>query len=64
MHPSTAFAQVRVMTHSLARSLVLAGTSGIFLPLSFPNYDLGLMPWLALVTLHVALAVHAQPQAE
>lgn len=43
------------MTHSLARSLVLAGASGLFLPLSFPNYDLGLLAWIALVPLHWAL---------
>src|SRR5262249_30041748 len=33
LHPSPAFAKVRLMTHSLARSLVLAGASGLFLPL-------------------------------
>jgi apolipoprotein N-acyltransferase len=43
------------MTHSLARSLVLAGASGLFLPLSFPKSDLGLLAWVALVPLHWAL---------
>jgi apolipoprotein N-acyltransferase len=43
------------MTHSLARSLVLASASGLFLPLSFPNSDLGLLAWIALVPLHWAL---------
>ena len=43
------------MTHSLARSLVLAGASGLFLPLSFPKSDLGLLAWIALVPLHWAL---------
>jgi apolipoprotein N-acyltransferase len=43
------------MTHSLARSLVLASASGLFLPLSFPKSDLGLLAWIALVPLHWAL---------
>jgi apolipoprotein N-acyltransferase len=43
------------MTHSLARSLVLASASGLFLPLSFPKSDLGLLAWVALVPLHWAL---------
>ncbi|MEQ1790739.1 MAG: apolipoprotein N-acyltransferase [Nitrospiraceae bacterium] len=51
------------MTHSLARSLVLAGASGLFLPLSFPNYDLGLMAWIALVPLHWALDGKSKQQA-
>lgn len=51
------------MTHSLARSLVLAGASGLFLPLSFPNYDLGLLAWIALVPLHWALDGKSKTQA-
>lgn len=51
------------MTHSLARSLVLAGASGLFLPLSFPNYDLGLLAWIALVPLHWALDGKTKTQA-
>lgn len=51
------------MTHSLARSLVLAGASGLFLPLSFPNYDLGLLAWIALVPLHWALDGKSKQQA-
>ena len=43
------------MTHSLARSLVLAGASGLFIPLSFPKSDLELLAWIALVPLHWAL---------
>ena len=51
------------MTHSLARSLVLAGASVLFLPLSFPNYDLGLLAWIALVPLHWALDGKTKTQA-
>ena len=51
------------MTHSLARSLVLACASGFFLPLSFPNYDLGLLAWIALVPLHWALDGKSKQQA-
>ena len=43
------------MTHSLARSLVLACASGLFIPLSFPKSDLELLAWIALVPLHWAL---------
>ncbi|MEP6958229.1 MAG: apolipoprotein N-acyltransferase, partial [Nitrospirota bacterium] len=51
------------MTHSLARSLVLASASGLFLPLSFPNYDLGPLAWIALVPLHWALDGKTKTQA-
>jgi len=51
------------MTHSLARSLVLAGASGLFLPLSFPKSDLGLLAWIALVPLHWALDGKTKTQA-
>ena len=51
------------MTHSLARSLVLAGASGLFLPLSFPRSDLGLLAWIALVPLHWALDGKTKSQA-
>lgn len=51
------------MTHSLARSLVLAGASGLFLPLSFPKSDLGLLAWIALVPLHWALDGKTKAQA-
>ena len=63
LHPSPAFAKVRLMTHSLARSLVLAGASGLFLPLSFPKSDLGLLAWIALVPLHWALDGKTKTQA-
>jgi len=51
------------MTHSLARSLVLAGASGLFLSLSFPKSDLGLLAWIALVPLHWALDGKSKTQA-
>jgi apolipoprotein N-acyltransferase len=51
------------MTHSLARSLVLAGASGLFLPLSFPKSDLGLLAWIALIPLHWALDGKSKTQA-
>ena len=51
------------MTHSLARSLVLASASGLFLPLSFPKSDLGLLAWIALVPLHWALDGKTKAQA-
>jgi apolipoprotein N-acyltransferase len=51
------------MTHSLARSLVLAGASGLFIPLSFPKSDLGLLAWIALVPLHWAMDGKNKAQA-
>jgi apolipoprotein N-acyltransferase len=63
LHPSPSFDKVRFMTHSLARSFVLAGASGLFLPLSFPKSDLGLLAWIALVPLHWALDGKSRSQA-
>jgi apolipoprotein N-acyltransferase len=63
LHPSLAFAKVQFMTHSLARSLMLASASGLFLPLSFPKSDLGLLAWVALVPLHWALDGKNKAQA-
>ena len=51
------------MTHSLARSLALAGASGLILPLSFPKSDFGLLAWIALVPLHWALDGKSKTQA-
>jgi len=51
------------MTHSLARSLVLACASGLFIPLSFPKSDLELLAWIALVPLHWALDGKTKVQA-
>lgn len=55
LHPCPAFAKVRFMTPSLARSLLLAGASGLLLPLCFPKFDLSLLAWIALIPLHWAL---------
>src|SRR6185369_17634195 len=46
-----------------ARSLVLAGASGLFISLSFPKSDLGLLAWIALVPLHWALDGKTKSQA-
>lgn len=37
------------------RLILLAATTGIFLPYCFPKYDMGLLAWVALVPLHIAL---------
>jgi len=37
------------------RLILLAATTGILLPYCFPRYDLGLLAWIALVPLHIAL---------
>ena len=37
------------------RLIVLAATTGILLPYCFPRYDLGLLAWVALIPLHIAL---------
>ena len=37
------------------RLILLAATTGILLPYCFPNYDLGLLAWVALIPLHIAL---------
>lgn len=34
---------------------LLAATSGILLPYCFPKYDVGLLAWVALIPLHIAL---------
>lgn len=43
------------MDRTRARQLILAGTSGLLLPLCFPNFDLGLLAWVAMIPLHIAL---------
>ncbi|HET8720672.1 MAG TPA: apolipoprotein N-acyltransferase, partial [Nitrospira sp.] len=35
--------------------ILLAATTGVLLPYCFPRYDLGLLAWVALIPLHVAL---------
>ncbi|HEY7129425.1 MAG TPA: apolipoprotein N-acyltransferase [Nitrospira sp.] len=37
------------------RLILLAATTGVLLPYCFPRYDLGLLAWVALIPLHVAL---------
>ncbi len=37
------------------RLVLLAATTGILLPYCFPKYDLGLLAWVALIPLHIAL---------
>ena len=37
------------------RLILLAATTGILLPYCFPRYDFGLLAWVALVPLHIAL---------
>ncbi|HSF69645.1 MAG TPA: hypothetical protein VLA47_04640, partial [Nitrospira sp.] len=38
-----------------SRQILLACASGVLLPLCFPNYNLGLLAWVALIPLHLAL---------
>ncbi|BCA53428.1 Apolipoprotein N-acyltransferase [Nitrospira sp. KM1] len=37
------------------RPIILASASGILLPLCFPRFDLGLLAWISLIPLHLAL---------
>src|SRR5262245_65670691 len=37
------------------RLILLASTTGILLPYCFPKYDMGLLAWIALIPLHIAL---------
>jgi len=37
------------------RLILLAASTGILLPYCFPKYDLGLLAWVALIPLHIAL---------
>ena len=38
-----------------SRQLIFACASGLLLPLCFPKFDLGLLAWVALIPLHLAL---------
>jgi apolipoprotein N-acyltransferase len=38
-----------------SRQILLACASGLLLPLCFPSFDLGLLAWIALIPLHLAL---------
>jgi apolipoprotein N-acyltransferase len=43
------------MNQARSRQIVLACASGALLPLCFPKFDLGLLAWITLVPLHIAL---------
>lgn len=43
------------MDRARARQIILACTSGVFLPLCFPRFDLWFLAWGALVPLHLVL---------
>jgi apolipoprotein N-acyltransferase len=51
------------MSHWPVRLIVLAVATGILLPLCFPKFDLGLLAWVALIPLHIALAGSSRSQA-
>lgn len=46
---------VRAMDRARTRQILLACASGLLLPLCFPKFDLGLLAWVALIPLHLAL---------
>jgi apolipoprotein N-acyltransferase len=43
------------MDGARSRQLIFACASGLFLPLCFPKFDLGLLAWVVLIPLHLAL---------
>ena len=45
------------------RHILLAATTGILLPLCFPKFDVGLLAWVALIPLHIALDSSRRTQA-
>ena len=45
----------RSMDRTRARQIALACASGVLLPFCFPKFDLGLLAWVALIPLHLAL---------
>jgi apolipoprotein N-acyltransferase len=45
------------------RLILLAATTGILLPYCFPKYDVGLLAWVALIPLHIALDSSRRSQA-
>lgn len=45
------------------RHILLAATTGIVLPLCFPKFDVGLLAWVALIPLHIALDSSRRTQA-
>ena len=51
------------MLHWPVRQIVLAVVSGVLLPFCFPKFDVGLLAWVALIPLHVALDGTSKRQA-
>ncbi len=51
------------MNHWPVRQIVLAVLSGVLLPFCFPKFDLGLLAWIALIPLHIALDGTRKTQA-
>ncbi len=45
------------------RQIVLAVVSGVLLPFCFPKFDMGLLAWVALIPLHIALDGTSKRQA-
>src|SRR5512144_1731616 len=45
------------------RQIVLAVVSGVLLPFCFPKFDVGLLAWVALIPLHIALDGTSKRQA-
>ncbi len=43
------------MDKALARQILLACASGFLYPLCFPDFDLGVLAWIALIPLHLAV---------
>jgi len=51
------------MSHWPVRLIVLAVATGLFLPFCFPKFEVGLLAWVALIPLHIALAGSSRTQA-
>ncbi len=43
------------MDHARSRQILFACASGLLLPFCFPKFDLGLLAWIVLIPLHLAL---------
>ncbi|MBK9308448.1 MAG: apolipoprotein N-acyltransferase [Nitrospira sp.] len=51
------------MDGARSRQIIFACASGLLLPLCFPKFDLGLLAWVALIPLHLALDQCSKPRA-